>query len=104
LAPLLWSNEKKKELFGHANQCFVWRRKKDACRKEHPTVSTVKHGYLMLWGCFASPALAALVKVNGIMNFIKCQDILAKNLKPGRKGIFLQDHDLKHTQNPQKNG
>jgi hypothetical protein len=35
---------------------------------------------LMLWGYFASTGPGAPVKVNGIMNFTKYQDILAQNL------------------------
>ena len=34
----------------------------------------------MLWGCFAASVPGALVKINGIMNCTKYQDILAKNL------------------------
>ena len=58
----------------------------------------------MLWGYFASTGPGALVQVNSIMNSTKYQDIFAKNLvasarrlKLGRKWIFQQDHDPKHT-------
>ena len=102
---VLWSDETKIELFGHAHQRWVWRRKKDACAEKN-LIPTVKYGggSLMLWGCFASTGPGALVKVNGIMNSTQYQDILAKNLvasarrlKLGRKWIFQQDNDPKHT-------
>ena len=57
----------------------------------------------MLWGYFASTGSGALVKVNGIINFTKYQDILAKNLdasarlKLGHKWIFRQDYNPKQT-------
>ena len=58
----------------------------------------------MLWGYFDSTVLGALIKVNGIINFNKYQDILANNLvafarrlKLGHKWVFLQDINPKHT-------
>ena len=58
----------------------------------------------MLWGCFAASGPGALVKINGIMNSTKYQDILAKNLvasarklRLGRRWTFQQDNDPKHT-------
>ena len=45
-------------------------------------IPTVKYGggSVMLWGRFAASGPGALVKINGIMNSTKYQDILAKNL------------------------
>ncbi|MGH0169174.1 UNVERIFIED_CONTAM: hypothetical protein FKN15_056301 [Acipenser sinensis] len=53
----------------------------------------------MLCGCFASTGPGALVKVNCIMNSTQYQDIVAsaRRLKLGRKWIFQQDNDPKHT-------
>ena len=67
------------ELFGHVHH--VWHQKRNAYKVKH-LISTVKYGggSLMLWGCFAASGPRALVKINGIMNSTKYQDILAKNL------------------------
>ena len=57
----------------------------------------------MLWGCFSSKGPGNLVRVHGIMNSMKYQDILnlnlaapARKLKLGRRWIFQQDNDPKH--------
>ena len=43
----------------------------------------------MLWGYFASTGPGVRVKVNGIMNFAKYQDMLAKNLVASARGWNL---------------
>ena len=69
------------------------------------TISTVKHGggSIMLWGCFAAGP-GRLVKVEGNMNAEKYRQILednltqsARELQLGRRFIFRQDNDPKHT-------
>ena len=57
----------------------------------------------MLWGCFASNGTGNLHRVEGIMDSVKYQDILAKNvtlsvkkLKLGHHWTFQQDNDPKH--------
>ena len=57
-----------------------WRQKRDAFKEMH-LIPTVKFGggSLMLWGCFAASGPEALVKINGIMNSTKYQDILAQS-------------------------
>jgi len=57
----------------------------------------------MLWGCFSSAGLGALVKIDRIMNSSKYQDILAQNLlasvrklKMKRNFTFQHDNDPKH--------
>ena len=88
------------QLFVHVHRQQVWRQKRDAY-KEKPLIPTVKYGggSLMLWGCFAVSGPEALVKINGIMNSSKWQDILAKNLVPSaRKLILNPKHTSKTTQ------
>ena len=58
----------------------------------------------MLWGCFSAKGPGNLVRVHGIMNALKYQDILNQNLvassrklKMGRHWVFQQDNDPKHT-------
>ena len=58
----------------------------------------------MFWGCFPTKGVGALVRVNGIMKKEDYRDILeesqkqsARNLGIGRRWIFKQDNDPKHT-------
>ena len=58
----------------------------------------------MLWGCFASTGTGNLQRIEGIMDSVRYQDIIAKNVNPsvkklkfGRHWTFQQDNDLKHT-------
>ena len=101
---VLWSDETKIELFGNKHSKWVWRTTKDAHAEKH-LIPTVKYGggSVMLWGCFASKGPGNLVRVHGIMNALKYQDILNQNLLPsarklklGRHWVFQQDNDPKH--------
>ena len=65
----------------------------------------VQHGEgsVMLWGCFSSKCPGSLVRVHGIMDSMKYQDILnqnlaasAKKIKLGRHWIFQLNNDPKH--------
>ena len=69
------------ELFGHVHCQHVWHQKRDAYKEKH-LIPPAKYGggSLRLWGCFAANGPGASVKINGIMNSTKYQDILAKNL------------------------
>ena len=102
---VLWSNETKMELFSHSSSQYVWRKKNEAFKAKN-TIPTVKHGggSLMFWGCFSAKGVGALVRVNGIMKKEDYRDILEVNLKQsarnlgiGRRWIFQQDNDPKHT-------
>lgn len=102
---VLWTDETKLELFGHMDQRYVWRKKNEAYAEKN-TLPTVKHGggSVMLWGCFAASGTGKLQRVEGIMNSIKYQDILQKNVMPsvrqlklGRRWTLQQDNDPKHT-------
>jgi len=70
------------------------------------TIRTVKHdgGSIMLWGCFSAARTGRLVRVEGKMNAAMYRDILDDNLLQsaldldlGRRFIFQQDNDAKHT-------
>ena len=65
---VLWSDETKIELFGHNDQCYVWKKKGEAFKPKN-TIQTVKHGggSVMLWGCFVAGGTGAIHKINGIM-------------------------------------
>jgi hypothetical protein len=102
---VLWTDETKIELLAGLGNRYVWR-KKNAAFAEQNLVPTVKHGggSIMLWGCFSAAGTGNLVRINGIMDSIKYQEILAQNLQVsaqalglGRKWTFQQDNDPKHT-------
>ena len=58
----------------------------------------------MLWGCFSVAGTGRLVRIEGKMNAAMYRDILDENLlqsaldlRLGRRFIFQQDNDPKHT-------
>ncbi|MBN3274862.1 TCB1 transposase, partial [Polyodon spathula] len=101
----LWSDETKIELFGLNTKHYVWRKPNLAHHPEN-TIPTVKHGSgsIMLWGCFSASRPGKLVKIEGKMDAAKYREILEENLLKstrglglGRRFIFQQDNDPKHT-------
>ncbi|KAI3361753.1 hypothetical protein L3Q82_002097 [Scortum barcoo] len=83
----------------------VWR-KPGTTHHQANTIPTVKHGgsSIMLWGCFSAAGTGRLVRIEGKMNAAMYRDILDENLlqstldlRLGRRFIFQQDNDPKHT-------
>ena len=102
---ILWSDETKIELFGLNAKRHVWR-KPGTTHHLANTIPTVKHGggSIMLWGCFSAAGTGRLVRIEGRMNAAMYRDILDDNLLQsaldlglGRRFIFQQDNDPKHT-------
>ncbi|KAG2466070.1 TC1A transposase, partial [Polypterus senegalus] len=102
---ILWSDETKIELFGVNARCHIWR-KPGTARHQANTIPTVKHGggSIMLWGCFSAVGTGRLVRIKGKMTAAMYRDILdehllqsALDLRLGRRFIFQQDNDPKHT-------
>lgn len=102
---VLWSDGTKIELFGHNDQCYIWRTKGKAYKPRN-TIPTVKYGggSIMLWGCFAAGGTGPLHSIDGIMKKEHYVEILkqhlktsARKLKLGHKWVFQTDHDPKHT-------
>ncbi|KAG2456602.1 TC1A transposase, partial [Polypterus senegalus] len=102
---ILWSNETKIELFGVNARSQVWR-KPGTAHYQANTIPTVKHGggSIMLWGCFSVAGTGTLVRIKGMMTAAMYRDILDENLlqsaldlRLGRRFIFQQDNDPKHT-------
>ncbi|KAG2455931.1 TCB1 transposase, partial [Polypterus senegalus] len=102
---ILWSDETKIELFGVNARRHVW--KKPGTTHHQPnTIPTVKHigGSIMLWGCFSVAGTGRLVRIKGKMTAAMYRDILDENLlqsaldlRLGRRFIFQQDNNPKHT-------
>ncbi|KAL0149408.1 hypothetical protein M9458_055196 [Cirrhinus mrigala] len=93
---VMWSEETKIELFGINSTRRVWRQKKDDCNPNN-NIPTVKHGNVMIWGCF-------LHRIEGRMDGAMYHKILGNNLLPsvralkiGRGCVFQHDNDPKHT-------
>ncbi|KAG2460410.1 TC1A transposase, partial [Polypterus senegalus] len=99
------SDETKIELFGVNARHHVWR-KPGTAHHQANTIPTVKHGggSIMLWGCFSAAGTGRLVRIKGKMTAAMYRDILDENLlqsaldlRLGRRFIFQQDNDPKHT-------
>ncbi|KAG2470229.1 TCB1 transposase, partial [Polypterus senegalus] len=102
---ILWSDETKIELFGVNARPHVCR-KPGTAHHQANTIPTVKHGggSIMLWGCFLAEGTGRLVRIKGKMTAAIYRDILDENLlqsaldlRLGRRFIFQQDNDPKHT-------
>ncbi|KAK3552257.1 hypothetical protein QTP86_006082 [Hemibagrus guttatus] len=102
---ILWSDETKNELFGLNGKRHVWR-KPDTAHHLANTIPIVKHGggSIMWWECFSAAGTGRLVRIEGKMNAAMYRDILDENLlqsaldlRLGRRFIFQQDNDPKHT-------
>ena len=102
---IIWSDETKIELFGKNTTRRVWRKDGTAYDPKN-TIPTVKFGggSIMVWGCFTSKGPGALHIIEGKMDATKYVEILnncllssVKALGMGRKWIFQQDNDPKHT-------
>ncbi len=78
----------------------VWRKPGTAHHLPN-TIPTVKHGggSIILWGCFSAAGTGRLVRIEGKMNAAMYRDIIDENLdlRLGRRFIFQQDNDPKHT-------
>ncbi|KAG2462973.1 TC1A transposase, partial [Polypterus senegalus] len=102
---ILLSDETKIEHFGVNARRHVWR-KPGTAHHQANTIPTVKHGggSIMLWGCFSAAGTGRLVRIKRKMTAAMYRDILDENLlqsaldlRLGRRFIFQQDNDPKHT-------
>lgn len=102
---VLWTDETKINLFGSDCGRNVWRRPREALKVRN-VIPTVKHGggNIMIWGSMASSGVGTLEFIDGRMDADMYIDILERNVKPsaqklgfGRRWIFQQDNDPKHT-------
>ncbi|KAG2456474.1 TCB1 transposase, partial [Polypterus senegalus] len=102
---ILWSDETKIELFGMNATRHIWR-KPGTAHHQANTIPAMKHGSgsIMLWGCFLAAGTGRLVRIKGKMTATMYRDILDENLlqsaldlRLGRRFIFQQDYDPKHT-------
>ena len=79
---VIWSDEKKVELFGRNIATSVWRKNSTAFKK-HNTIPRFKFGggSIMIWGCFSSKNTGELQVIHGKMNGSMYSEILEKNLQ-----------------------
>jgi hypothetical protein len=64
---VLWSDESKFELFGSNRHVFV-RRRVGEQMISGCVVPTVRHGGVMVWGCFAGDTVSDLFAIQGTLN------------------------------------
>lgn len=102
---VLWTDETKVNFFGSDGRIKVWRKPLDALNVKN-VVPTVKHGggSVMVWGSMSANGVGTIHFIDGIMNADVYVDLLEQNLKQsvsklglGRRFIFQQDNDPKHT-------
>ena len=102
---ILWSDESKFNLFGSDGRVRCWRKQGESLNTKN-LIPTVKHGggNVMIWGCFSSNGAGTHEFVTDKMNQWVYQEILSRNVKTsasklrlGRRFIFQQDRDPKHT-------
>jgi hypothetical protein len=102
---VLWSDEKKFELFNSKRRQHCRRRKGEALRDD-TIQATVKHGggSAMFWGCFGGKQVGDIFKIDGIMRKEEYHSILVHHAMPSgkrlygnEKWIFQQDNDPKHS-------
>ncbi len=72
--------------------------------KDKSVLPTVKHGggSVMVWGCMSAAGTEDLQLIEGTMNANMYCDILKQSMIPslqrlGRRALFQQDNDPKHT-------
>ena len=86
---VLWSDEKKFELFNQKRRKYC-RRKDGEALRDDTIQGTVKHGggSIMFWGCFGGNQVGLLKKINGIMDKDKYHQILVHQAFPSSAKIF----------------
>ena len=100
---VLWSDERKINLFCSNSFKHVWRRPgndyKDKC-----VIPTVNHGggNVMVWGFMSAAGVWELHFIEGNMNSNVHCEILQQSMIPslqklGRRAVFQHDNDPKHT-------
>lgn len=102
---VLWSDETKINLFGSDGCRKVWRNPREALKPRN-IMPTVKHGggNIMVWGSMSHSGVGTIDFIDSKMNADVYISLLDANLKPsvlklgmGRRYIFQQDNDPKHT-------
>jgi transposase len=102
---VMWTDEKKFELFNGKRRTYCRRRKGEALR-EDTIQATVKHGggSAMFWGSVGNCKTGKLDKIEGIMEKNKYLSVLDKQAIPsgealfgGEHWTFQQDNDPKHS-------
>ena len=100
---VLWSDERKINLFSPDGFKHVWRRP-GVAYKDKCVMPTVKHngGNVMVWSCMSAAGVGELHFIEGDMNYNMYCEILQQSMIPflqklGRKAMFHHENDPKHT-------
>jgi transposase len=89
---VLWTDEKKFELFNTKRRTYCRRRTNEKFR-EDTVQGTVKHGggSLMVWGSIGNATTGNICKVSGIMDQHVYRGILAEQVFPSAKGGYFHE-------------
>lgn len=107
---ILFTDEKKFELFNTKRRKYCWKKKGEELRDD--TIQpTVKHGggSIMMWGSFLGDKVGDLYKVEGILKKEQYHKILSRYAIPsglrlhGQGFVMQQDNDPTHTSKLCKN-
>lgn len=80
---VLFTDESKYNIYGSDGRGYVWRKNKEALKKQNLR-ATVKHGggSVLVWGCMTAAGVGNLVFIDQIMDQHVYREILQDNLQP----------------------
>ena len=102
---VLWSDETKINLFGSDGHKMVYRKNGEALSPKN-LLPTVKHGggSVMVWSCFTAAGVGNIEFIDVKMDSVYYKGKMERNIKDsanklglGRRFLFQQDNDPKHT-------
>ena len=77
---IIFSDESRFELFQNDSNDWVWRKPEEKYNKENLSPTVKKSDGIMVWGCFTREKMGPLALVEGKLNAIGYNKLLAENL------------------------